>query len=107
MVLPDFSEVDACGAFGSDGGMRWDEVCTFSDAVYNVHDHVVAMRMRKFHYEVNTHHIPSLFGSLRCMEFSRGAAVLEFGPIAEVTGLHIESDVVGHLGPPVVPCDEF
>ena len=64
MVLPDFSEVDACRAFGSDGGMRRDEVRAFPDTVYNVHDRVVAMCVRKFHYEVDTHHIPSLFGSL-------------------------------------------
>ena len=64
MVLPDFSEVDACRAFGSDGGMRRDEVCVFPNAVYDVHDRVVAMRVRKFHYEVDTHDIPSLFGSL-------------------------------------------
>ena len=32
---------------------------------------------------------------------------MEFGLIAEVAGLHIESNVVGHLGPPVVPCDKF
>ena len=63
MVFPDFLEVDARSAFGSDGGMRWDEVCAFSDTVYDIHDRVVAMRVRKFHYEVNAHHIPSLFRS--------------------------------------------
>ena len=41
------------------------------------------------------------------MEFSRGAAVLEFGLIAEVAGLHVEFDVAGHLGPPVVLRDKF
>ena len=70
MVLPDFSEVDTRGAFSSDGGMCRDEVCMFPDTVYDVHDHVVAVHVRKFHYEVDTHHIPLLFGSLRYVEFS-------------------------------------
>jgi len=33
--------------------------------------------------------------------------VLELGPHAEVTGLDAEADVVGHLRPPVVACNQL
>jgi hypothetical protein len=32
---------------------------------------------------------------------------LYFSPVAQVTVLHIDADVAGHLGPPVVPGDEL
>ena len=36
-----------------------------------------------------------------------GLAVLELGLHAEVAGLDIEADIVGHLGPPVVACNQL
>jgi hypothetical protein len=36
------------------------------------------------------------------MEFTEGSSMLRFSPVAQITGLDIDADVSGHLGPPIV-----
>jgi hypothetical protein len=36
------------------------------------------------------------------VEFTNRLLTLHFHPVAQITGLDIDTDVVGHLGPPVV-----
>jgi hypothetical protein len=35
------------------------------------------------------------------VEFTNRLSLLHFHPVAQITGLDIDADVVGHLGPPV------
>jgi hypothetical protein len=58
MVFPDLLEEEESCAFGSDGGMRRDEVCVLGYTVNDIHDCVVAMGLRQFDYEVDTDHVP-------------------------------------------------
>ena len=83
--------------------MRGDEVCALSDAVYDVHDRVVAVRFGQFHHEVDANDIPLFFGGFRGVEFSRRALALRFCVIAELAGFDVAADVSQHLRPPVVP----
>ena len=50
--------------------MRGDEVRTLPDAVYDVHDRVIAVQSGQFHHEVDANNIPSLFGGFGGVEFS-------------------------------------
>jgi hypothetical protein len=36
------------------------------------------------------------------MELAEGSSMLYFSPVAQITGLDIDADVVGHLGPPII-----
>jgi hypothetical protein len=36
------------------------------------------------------------------MEFAEGSSMLYFSLVAQITGLDIDADVSGHLGPPIV-----
>jgi hypothetical protein len=36
------------------------------------------------------------------MEFTEGSSMLYFSLVAQITGLDIDADVSGHLGPPIV-----
>jgi hypothetical protein len=96
MVFPDlFKEEKSC-TFGIDGGMHRDEVCVLGYAVDDVHNCIISMGFRQFDYEVNTDHVPW------CLELTDRSLMLHFCLVAQITGLDIDTDVVGHLGPPVV-----
>jgi hypothetical protein len=36
------------------------------------------------------------------MELTEGSLMLYFSPVAQITGLDIDADVAGHLGPPII-----
>jgi hypothetical protein len=36
------------------------------------------------------------------MELAEGLSTLYFSPVAQITGLDIDADVSGHLGPPII-----
>jgi hypothetical protein len=36
------------------------------------------------------------------MEFAEGSSMLYFSLVAQITGLDIDADVSGHLGPPII-----
>jgi hypothetical protein len=36
------------------------------------------------------------------MEFTKGSSMLYFSPVAQITGLDIDANVAGHLGPPII-----
>jgi hypothetical protein len=36
------------------------------------------------------------------MELAEGSSMLYFSPVAQITVLHIDANVAGHLGPPVI-----
>jgi hypothetical protein len=64
MVSPNLFEINPSGPYGVNRGMSGYEVCPLPDAVYDIHDRVVAMRVRELHYEVNTNLVPPLLWSL-------------------------------------------
>jgi hypothetical protein len=102
MMFPDIPEVESGCAFSSDGGVYRNKVHAFNYAVDDVHNCVVTMGFRQFNYEVDTDHIPWCFRSLRGMELTDRSSTLYFSPGAQVAVLHIDANVVGHLGPPVI-----
>src|ERR1700675_4986099 len=107
MVLPDFSQEQGCCAFGSDVRGRRNEMCPFPERVDNVHYCIIAMGVREFHYEVDADGVPAIGRSCGGMKFTEGFVALNLCPNAEVASFCVESDVAGHLGPPVASRDEF
>jgi hypothetical protein len=68
----------------------------------DIHNCVVAMGFRQFDYEVHADYIPWCLRCLRRVELTDRLSMLHFHPVTWITGLDIDTDVVGHLGPPVV-----
>jgi hypothetical protein len=60
------------------------------------------MGFRQFDNEVNTDDFPWCIRSLQGMKFTEGSLMLYFSPVAQITGLDIDADVAGHLGPPII-----
>jgi hypothetical protein len=60
------------------------------------------MGFRQLDNEVDADHLPWCVRSLRGVEFAKGSSMLHFSPVAQITGLDIDADVSGHLGPPII-----
>jgi hypothetical protein len=60
------------------------------------------MGFRQLDNELDADHLPWCIRSLRGMEFAEGSLMLYFSPVAQITGLDIDADVSGHLGPPII-----
>jgi hypothetical protein len=102
MVFQDlFKEEESC-TFGIDGDMHRDEVHVLGYMVDNIHNCIVPMGVRQFDYEVHTDHVPWCLRCLRNVELTNRLLTLQFRPVAQTTGLDVDTDVAGHLGPPVV-----
>jgi hypothetical protein len=99
MVFPDLFKEQMSSAFGIDGGMHRDEVHALGYTVDNVHNCIISMGFRQFDYEVNADHIPWCLWCLWGVELIEGLSTLQFCLVAQITGLDIDTDVAGHLGP--------
>jgi hypothetical protein len=102
VVFPDlFKEEESC-TFSIDGGMHRDEVHTLGYTVDDVYNCMIAMGFRQFNYKVDADHVPWCLQCLRRVELTDRSLLLHFHPVAQITGLDIDADVMGHLGPPVI-----
>jgi hypothetical protein len=102
MVFPDLFKEPMCGAFGIDGGIHRDEVHMLGYAVNDIHNCIMAMGFRQFDYEVNTNHVPWCLSCLQRVELTEGSLTLQFCLVAQITGLGVDANVAGHLGPPII-----
>jgi hypothetical protein len=107
MVFPDLLEVQVGGAFGRDGGMRRNEVCTFGYTVDDVRNCVVSMGLGRFDYEVNTDYVPWCHRCLRKMELTEGLLMLQLCSITQIMGFDVDANAMGHLWPPIIACYEL
>jgi hypothetical protein len=107
MVFPDLLEEQESRAFRVDGGMRWYEVRALGQTVDDTHNRVVPMGFRQLDYEVNADCVPWFRRCLRGLELTKGSSVLQPCPVTQIAGFDVDSDVAGHLGPPIVACYEL
>jgi hypothetical protein len=56
----------------------------------------------QLNYEVDADRVPWCLRCLRGVELTDRSSTLHFSPVAQVAVLHIDADVAGHLGPPVI-----
>jgi hypothetical protein len=82
--------------------MHRDEVHTLGYTVDDIYNCVIAMGFRQFDYEVNADHIPWCLRCLRRVELTDRSLTLHFCLVAQITGLDVDADVAGHLGPPII-----
>ena len=85
--------------------MCQNDVRHLAHGVYDIHDHVIAVRLWEFNYEVDTDGVPMGLWSWEQRQFSDRQTPLCFGAEADVTCLHILTDVTRHLWPSVIPGD--
>jgi hypothetical protein len=60
------------------------------------------MGLWQFDYEVDADRVPWCLRCLRGVELTDWSSTLYFRAVTQITGLDIDADVMGHLGPPVV-----
>jgi hypothetical protein len=101
-VSPDLFKEQTSGAFSIDGGMHRDEVHTLGYTVDDIHNCIIAMGFWQFDYEVHADHVPWCLRCLRRVELTDRSFKLHFRPVAQITGLDIDANVVGHLGLPII-----
>jgi hypothetical protein len=65
------------------------------------------MRFQKLNDEVHRDGVPVLVWDLSRMELIMGKSLECLRPVAHITGSNVLADVLGQLGPPVVPGDEL
>lgn len=100
VLTPDVMKIKSHSSQGSDSSRCWDEVHSFGDRVYDVHDSIVAIGLREFDNEIYTHNIPTGLGNRERVEFSNWL-------MAEVACLAVLANVTRHLGPPIVVRDQL
>jgi hypothetical protein len=69
--------------------------------------HIIALGFQQFDDEVDADRVPWCIWCLRRVELAHRSSTLYFSPVAQVTVLHVDANVAGHLGPPVVAGDEL
>jgi hypothetical protein len=62
------------------------------------------MGLGQFDYEVNTDHVPWCRRRLRRVELTEGSSMLQLRPVTQIAGFDVDSNVTGHLQPPIVAC---
>jgi hypothetical protein len=60
------------------------------------------MGFRQFNYEVDADDVPWCLWCLCRVELADRSSRLHFNLVAQITGLDIDADVAGHLGPPII-----
>jgi hypothetical protein len=60
------------------------------------------MGFQQLDYEVNADCVPWCLRCLRRVELTDRSSTLYFSLVAQVAVLHVDADIVGHLGPPVI-----
>jgi hypothetical protein len=70
--------------------------------VDNIHNCIIAMGFRQFDYEVKTDHILWCLRCIQRVELTDRLSTLHFYLVAQITGLDIDANVTGHLGPPII-----
>jgi hypothetical protein len=102
MLFPDLlKEQEGC-ALGIDGSMHGDKVCALGYTVDDIHNCIVPMGFRQFDYEVDTDNVPWCLRCLQRVELTDRSSTLHFCLVAQITGLDVDADVAGHLGPPII-----
>jgi hypothetical protein len=102
MVFPDLLQEEEGCAFRVNGGMHRDKVHALGKAVDDTHNCVVPMGFGQLDYEVHADCVPWCLRCLSRVELTDRSSTLHFSLIAQVTVLNIDTDVSGHLGPPVI-----
>jgi hypothetical protein len=82
--------------------MHRDEVRVLGYTVDDVHNCIISMGFRQFDYEVNADHVLWCLRFLRRVELTEGSLMLQFHPLAQITGLDIDANITGHLGLPII-----
>ena len=102
MLLEDLSHTKRIAGHG-----RRNDVSLLAKPVHYYADGIVTIRLRQFSNEVDGDGVPWMRWRSIGMKGSSRHLSSGFYPLTLVASCHITVDVIGDLGPEVVPSDEF
>jgi len=105
--LLDVVKKESGRSFRCDRRVRQNEVYSLGDEVYYSYDGVMSGGLREFDHEIDTEHIPPCVQNRKQLKFANRRVSPGFRPEAEITGVHILTDIPRHLRPSVVPGHQF
>jgi len=85
-------------SFHCDCCVRWNEVYSLGDGVYDSHDSIMSGGLQEFDHKIDTECIPSCIQDRERLKFANRRVSPGFRPETEIIG-----DIPRHLRPPVVP----
>ena len=105
--LLDVVKKESGRSFRCDRRVRQNEVYSLGDRIYNGHDCVMSGELWEFDHEIDTEHIPPCVQNRKQLKFANRRVSPGFRPEAEITGVHILTDIPRHMRPPVVLEHQF
>jgi len=102
MELPDVVKKESGRSFRCDYCVRWNEVYSLGDRVYDSHDGIISRGLWEFNHKIDTECIPSCIQNREQLKFANRRVLPGFHPEAEIIGAYILANIPRHLRPPVV-----
>jgi len=102
MELPDVVKKESGRSFHCDHCVRWNEVYSFGDGIYDSHNGVMSGGLQEFDHEIDTECILLCVQNRERLKFANRRVSPGFRPEAEITGAYILANIPRHLRPPVV-----
>src|ERR1700676_5366403 len=102
MEFPHVLQVQSCRSQRRNGGVSGYEMAALAHRVNHHHRRIEAMGVGKFRDEVDTYHIPTIFGDGKGVQFAERLALLRLRAQAQIASLAVLTDKARHVWPPVV-----
>ena len=107
MELPDVMKKESGRSFHCDCRVCRNKVYSLRDGVYYSYDGIMSGGLQEFDHEIDTECIPLCIWNEEWLKFANRRVLLGFRPEAEITGVHILTDIPRHMRPPVVLEHQF
>ena len=107
MELPDMVKKESGCSFCCDHCVRWNEVYSLGDKIYDSHDSIMSRGLWEFDHKIDTERIPLCVRNGEWLKLANWRVLPGFHPEAEITGTYILANIPRHLRPPVVPGHQF
>jgi len=105
--FPDLLQVESCRAQCSHCSMGGYEMATLTGQINHHHNSITTMQFREFANEVDADSVPVIFRDWQWMQFTHWLVTLCLCLKAEIASLAVFTYELQHVGPPVIPQNEF
>jgi hypothetical protein len=107
VVPPDIPVIQPGSSDSTEAGVALVEVGSLTEDVDHNHNRIEPVGLQKLNNEVHRDGVPALVQNLGRMKLTVGKSPERLRPVARITGSDVLADVLGQLGPPVVPGDQL
>jgi len=101
--FPNIMEEELGCSFCYDRRVRWNEVYSFGDSIYDRHNGVMSGGLWEFDHKIDTEGVLPYVRHGERLKLTNRRMLPRFCLEAKIASTHILADVPRHLGPPVVP----